>query len=418
MSESAAREALRDELRALLGEDAHNAQRILAQLESMRSLVGIGAHAALLLALTRKVFADDEAAEHWRAIVAHRQQMSSSAERDVGLRVAALDYFINVNRALMQPTLIDMTLLEAAAIEGGRDSTTGLSTERSFREAITAEIRRARRYGFTTAVLLFDVDDFSAVADQRGTIVGDRVLREIAILVRNKVRDIDIVARVGDDELAILLPETGRNSALLVADRCRVAVERHFGPAPGHAQGSGMTDLTLSGGVAVYPRDGVHADAILSKASQALYNAKAQGKNRVQPYEQERRRFVRFDLIDGPFEMEILGGSPNRQLPLVNVSCEGLLFRSPEPIDVGERVELRLLAESAADEPVSALRGQVVRLEQLEAPEVAEADERSAAAAEYEIGLLFDRDSAPSRESLMRFLACGQQRAERDSGRR
>ena len=385
--------SLREEIRALLGEDAHNAQRILTQLDAMQAVRGIGPHAAALLALTRKTFADEEAERHWEALSAHRQEMSIHCGRDVGLRVAVLDYFLNVNRSLIEPMLIDLHLLEEAALDRGRDPLTGLTSERRFREGLTAEVRRARRYGFPTAVILFDVDNLARASTTFGDVIAQRMLKETAILIRNKVRDIDLVARCGDDEITVLLPETDRNGALLVAERCRRAVERHFETEAGEESG-----LTISGGIASYPHDGVHADGLLSCAAQGLYVAKANGKNRIQLYESERRRYLRFDLAEGPFELEILPGKIEGPLSLLNLSCDGLLFASPEPIVVGEQIELRLLPSlDVAAEP---MRGVVVRLEQVDGEE----EEHPS----YEIGVVFDAERAPSREALLRFLARGQ----------
>ena len=219
------------------------------------------------------------------------------------------------------------------------------------------------------------------------------------MLVRNKVRDIDLVARCGDDEIAVLLPETDRNGALLVAERCRRALERHFEVPKGEPGG-----LTMSGGIAAYPRDGVHPEALLSCAAQGLYVAKAEGKNRIQFYEAERRRFLRFDLAGGPYELEVLPDRVQGPLSLLNLNCDGLLFSSPEPLSVGEKIELRLLPRVAMGSPP--IRGVVVRLERVD-------DERDEVP-RYEVGVVFDAESAPSREALLRFLARGQQRPNED----
>ena len=110
--EEAAR--LRDALLDALQEDAHNTERLLKRLDDLTSESGVSAHAALLLILTRLAFDELEAQRHWDAIVRHREETSSALGRDVGLRVAVLDYFVNVNRRLKQPTLIDIELLDEA----------------------------------------------------------------------------------------------------------------------------------------------------------------------------------------------------------------------------------------------------------------------------------------------------------------
>ena len=114
---------LRDQLLAVLEEDAHNAERLLARLEAISTETGIGAHAALLLILCRLAFEDGEARTHWNRIVAHRAALSRTLGRDIGVRVALFDYFINVNRRLVQPTLIDLEMYESGETTGQNDQT-------------------------------------------------------------------------------------------------------------------------------------------------------------------------------------------------------------------------------------------------------------------------------------------------------
>ena len=384
-------ETLREELLAILAEDAHNTKRLCDRLDSLERETGIGAHAALLMILTRKNFPDDEAQLHWNVIVERHKEMSQALSREVGVRVAALDYFVNVNRQLVQPTLIDFELLESSCQDATLDPLTGLASERTFRAGLSNELRRSRRYTLDTAVVLFDLDDFAALNDHLGALIADRILREAAILLSNKVRDIDLVARCRSDELVLLLPETDRNGALLVADRCRAAIERFF--ADDFASRP-PTNLTVSGGVAAYPGDAHTPEELLVCAAQALYQAKAAGKNLIELHQPERRRYLRFDLEPGLFEVEILASGVADPRALLNVSREGLLFASPEAIDVGERIELRLLTGDA-DSPL--LRGSVVRLEEL--PESA-----GLPADRFDIGVVFDMESAPSRQALLSFL--------------
>ena len=384
-------ETLREELLAILAEDAHNTKRLCDRLDSLERETGVGAHAALLMILTRKSFPDDEAQLHWNVIVERQKEMSAALSREVGVRVAALDYFVNVNRQLVQPALIDFELLESSGQNARLDPLTGLASESTFRTAVSNELRRSRRYSLDASVVLFDLDDFAALNDHVGTLIADRILREAAILLGNKVRDIDLVARCRSDELVLLLPETDRNGALLVADRCRAAIEEFFA---NDFASRPATNLTVSGGVAAYPGDAQTPEDLLVCAAQALYQAKAAGKNLIELHQKERRRYLRFDLEPGLFEVEILASGAADPRALLNVSREGLLFASPEAIDVGERIELRLLAANA--DP-AVLRGSVVRLEELPERDVLLPDR-------FDIGVVFDRQVAPSRQALLAFL--------------
>ncbi|MDH3628487.1 MAG: diguanylate cyclase [Acidobacteriota bacterium] len=394
-------DALRSRLVDLLAEDAHNVDRLLSQLQALSHETGLDVHAAALLILTRLTFREDEARRHWEAIVGHREKMGETLGRDVGLRVALMDYFVNENRNLLRPTLIDLEMVEAAERETPNDSLTGLLADLPFRTAVQKECRRARRYTQKMSVVVFDIDDFEEVNLRNGRALGDRLLREAAILVSNKIRDIDIAGRPGEDELTVLLPETDGNGALLVAERFRREFESYF--ARRECQGRPV-QLKISAGVASYPADATSAHELLERAAQALYSAKAGGKNMVQRYQPERRRFLRLELEPGRFEIEVLSPREAGRGTLRDLSHSGLLFTGPEPLEVGERIEIRVTGgqEERGHPPLSA-RGQVVRLEELpiQFPVPAETEE---AGDRYEIGMAFDLGSLGGGDDLLEFL--------------
>lgn len=396
---------LREQLLAVLVEDAHNSARLLARLSSISQESGIGAHAALLLILTHLAFEEDEARRHWEAILSHREAVSLSLGRDAGIRVALLDYFMNVNRRLVQPALIDLDMYGSDDGDAGTDSLTGMATDRRFRTELQNELRRAKRYNLKVAVVLVDADDFSEVNSKFGALVGDRLLREMAILLHNKIRDIDQAGRPGEDELALLLPETDCNGAFLVAERFRREAEAFFAR---RESGGKSVDLTVSAGVACYPDDATTAEELLGRAAQALYQAKASGKNAVHLYHPERRRYLRFELEPGRFEVEVLAPADRRAGRPRNLSRNGILFASPEALEVGEEIEIRLAEDEAADSSGRGLRvrGRVVRLEELPAPGADAAPFAGPAAGEdrYEIGVAFDLEWSEGTDDLLDFM--------------
>ena len=392
-------ERMRGELLRLLGEDAHNAERLGSRLDALTRERGIDAHAALLMVLCRLPFPEDEARAHWERIIRHRIDLSGSLNRDVGLRVALLDYFVNRNVRVVQPTLIDLELLEAIERSTGLDPVTGLTNEKAFRAAVQSELRRARRYHGHVSVVLFDLDDFDRANQAAGTLVGDRLLRELAILLKNKSRDIDLTARPGGDEFALLLPETDRNGALLVAERFRVEVEHDFRR---REFAGGELPITVSGGLAAYPVDAGSPQDLIARAAQALYRAKASGKNRIQVWSPERRNYLRFDLEPGRFEVEVLSGERAAAGDLRNVSRNGIVFAAPEPLHVGERIEIRM-QDPSRDPTVPALRvrGRVVRLEELPPPD---ADEKRGTDDRFEVGVALDENLGAGGDGLLGFL--------------
>lgn len=407
-------EGIRKRLLEILNEDAHNTKRLLDRLDAVGKETGIDTHSALFLILTRLAFDEQEARRHWSAILSNRDELSAALGREVGARVALLDYFMNINRRLVKPTLIELELLDSGDEDGTVDPLTGLLTGDMFRSQLQSEMRRARRYHLPGSIVLIDLDDFAAVNALVGKLVGDRILHEIAALLTAGSRDIDRVARPGEDEFAVLLPETPLHGALLVAERFRARVESTFAERDGRRLG-----LTVSAGLASFPADASTPEGLLQCAAQALYQAKATGKNRAQGHQPERRRYMRYELEPGSFEVEVLAPSDQGSMSARNLSRNGILFGSPEPIEVGEEIEIRLIREAASSgTEAMRVRGWVVRLEELPDPEpVGEGETRledDTHADRYEVGVAFDRARSENADRLIEFLARSRTAERRD----
>ena len=158
------------------------------------------------------------------------------------------------------------------------DSLTGLHNRRGFDEHLHDEFERSRRTRSPVSLLVLDIDAFKQVNDMFGHATGDSALEEVAHRIKMTLRAIDVPARFGGDEFAIILPETDAAGALIVADRIRAAVEEAFAGQAAH--------VTTTIGVATMPD---HADTpadTLRAADRALYSAKAQGKNCTKLYAQ------------------------------------------------------------------------------------------------------------------------------------
>jgi diguanylate cyclase (GGDEF)-like protein len=156
------------------------------------------------------------------------------------------------------------------------DGLTELANRRQFEQALAGEISRAERFGGTLALILADLDNFKQVNDRYGHQAGDEVLRRFADVLRETVRDVDLPARYGGEEFAVLLPQTDIEGAERLAERLRQAVaERPMTTRPGS-----LVAVTASFGVASFPEAATPA-ALFAAADEALYRAKAAGKNRV-----------------------------------------------------------------------------------------------------------------------------------------
>jgi diguanylate cyclase (GGDEF)-like protein len=158
------------------------------------------------------------------------------------------------------------------------DELTGLSNYRYLRQRLDLEIDRAQRYLRPVSLLMIDVDDFKGHNDAFGHASGDRVLSELAQVLRQKCRDLDVVARYGGEEFSVILPETDASGAFVVAEKLResVSVHRFEGEV-----GQRECHLSISIGVATYPIHAGSAEELLKQADDALYKAKGTGRNKV-----------------------------------------------------------------------------------------------------------------------------------------
>jgi diguanylate cyclase (GGDEF)-like protein len=209
------------------------------------------------------------------------------------VRDAVLGVLVAVNR--LDASLFDMRHLRvlsllanqtAIAIENGKlyrhaeqlavtDDLTQVYNYRFLKMALRREVKRAARFSQNFSVMMVDVDNLKRYNDRNGHLRGSEVLRTIAQILVREARSIDLVAKYGGDEFVVILPQTSRKGACVLAERIKQTVEASAFPlvAPGV--------ITVSIGVATYPENGVSAGELLEAADIALYAAKQAGKNQV-----------------------------------------------------------------------------------------------------------------------------------------
>lgn len=150
------------------------------------------------------------------------------------------------------------------------DGLTSLANRREFDQALVREVNRAERTRDPLSLVVFDVDHFKAVNDSRGHLAGDEVLRTIAKVLADSVREMDLVARYGGEEFAVVLPRCDLADAILVITRVTDAVRRH----------PDLQGITLSSGLANLPLNASGGVALVAAADEALYESKRAGRDR------------------------------------------------------------------------------------------------------------------------------------------
>ena len=163
------------------------------------------------------------------------------------------------------------------------DFLTGLANRRRFEQELSREAERVARYGAPGAVLVIDLDNFKDVNDTFGHKAGDDLLKGVAGALRHRMRQTDLLARIGGDEFAVLLPQTDADQAQVVADGIVKALGRHVA-----VLGDQSIRVTASVGVAMF--DGLSAVEVLACADLAMYEAKEAGRNRFALYSARPRR--------------------------------------------------------------------------------------------------------------------------------
>jgi len=158
------------------------------------------------------------------------------------------------------------------------DALTPAYNHRFFQEAMSKEIHRHSRTRHDLALAMLDIDNFKKINDTFGHPVGDEILKGLVEELMQNARDSDVVARYGGEEFAIIFPDTPAQFARDAANRLRELIERRDFPLP-HLNRT--LHITVSIGVAVYPRDGASSAELISRADAALYYAKKNGKNQV-----------------------------------------------------------------------------------------------------------------------------------------
>ncbi len=199
-----------------------------------------------------------------------------------GLEVGAYDYVTKpFNTGELTARIGVMMRIRRAEDEARQasltDSLTGLHNRRFLHQRLEEELSRSERHGVPLACVMMDLDHFKKINDSHGHAVGDKVLCEIAAILRRHIRKSDIAVRYGGEEFVIVLFSTDAEAARIVAERVRADVEENVTRA-----GEVTVRLTISVGIAAFPEPGIKTvDDLMRRADRALYQAKGAGRNMV-----------------------------------------------------------------------------------------------------------------------------------------
>lgn len=253
----------RQEMRSLLAQSRRTALLLSVMAILVVLLSGIGFAMALLYPL--------------RDLQGGIRQMAQG-ELDVQIPVTTEDEIGEIADAFNRAARTIREQREQLVYETITDGLTGVFNQRHFRKLIRQEIERARRSDAPVTLLMMDIDHFKRYNDTFGHEFGNEVLKRVVRIVKDQLREIDMLARYGGDELAVLLPNTHPEQAQHLAGRILSAIAQSSLMRP---DSSSAPRLTVSMGGAGFPTDALTAEDLISRADEALYAAKQGGRARL-----------------------------------------------------------------------------------------------------------------------------------------
>jgi two-component system cell cycle response regulator len=193
----------------------------------------------------------------------------------MGMLVSTLDYLSNISEDIVSPKIMEGLRIEEAAEMATRDSLTGLYLRGVLCFMLEQMVSEHNRYNKNLSLLMLDIDDFKQVNDIHGHLAGDEVLKKLGEIIKKTIRDADFPVRYGGDEIVIVFPETSIDSALEMAERLRVEVNRNFSEYD--------PTITVSIGIScIRNPDIITASELIHQADNVMYKVKNNGKNKVE----------------------------------------------------------------------------------------------------------------------------------------
>jgi diguanylate cyclase (GGDEF)-like protein len=197
--------------------------------------------------------------------------------RDIHARKQYQQKLEEANRQLQEQLQENVALHAMLTEQTIRDPLTGLHNRRYLEETLPRELSRAKRVGYPMALIMVDLDHFKRVNDTYGHPTGDAVLKAMASILLHGAREGDIICRFGGEEFLVALPNMTVENALIRAKAWQATLGQ-----TSIQHGAFSVQITLSAGISAFPDHGADIDTLLHLADEALYRAKANGRNRVE----------------------------------------------------------------------------------------------------------------------------------------
>jgi len=282
-------------------------------------------------------FEEDEAKNHWKNIINNIDFMKNQLNREIGLRVVIVDYFINHTEMMKEPIVVEMRVFKENEKLALVDSLTGLFNKRYYDIAVRKEYKKALRFNQIFSLFLLDLDDFKKVNDIKGHLFGDEVLANFGKFLSYSSREEDIICRYGGEEFIVILPETTGDGALMYAERIRgMLKENAFFK---------KHKISFSGGISTFPYNGKDLEELFKSVDKSLYAAKYAGKDCIVKSTGDKRRFKRFNKT-WKIQYQCLRDSfksPHfEEVITQDISIGGLRFESKEELKIDSLILLKL----------------------------------------------------------------------------
>jgi diguanylate cyclase (GGDEF)-like protein len=211
-------------------------------------------------------------------------------DREPGLKTAALDLLESAEMALKLENEQEPPSYFQLEQMAFYDQLTGLNNYRFFSMRFAEEFKRAKRYQHPLSLVMIDIDHFKKFNDTHGHPAGNQALQHLAKILVESSRETDIVARYGGEEFALILPESTKRLGMEMASRLRANVEA----LPVALDGGSHHRITISLGLATFPRDAWTLEALLDGADKALYQSKKAGRNRLNSFQAPESALLRY----------------------------------------------------------------------------------------------------------------------------